>query len=125
MKTTPFQARQGDVFFELVDAPRELGTEVPPEGNAIVLALGESSGHRHQVTLAKRSRYGVGAKLFQRGAERFLQVSAGGAVVEVTSDRGAPLPVERHEPVKLPPGIHKVTIQREWTIDREVRRVID
>lgn len=117
-KKRPWQTRQGDVFLAAIDPPKDLGAEVPREGGAVVLALGESSGHRHQIA--------KGAKLFARGAERFLHVSAkGGATVRVTSDKGAPLAEERHEPVKLPPGTYKVTIQREWSLDQEVRRVQD
>jgi hypothetical protein len=119
MKKVPFQVRQGDVFIEQIDPPTSPGQEVPREGKAIVLAYGETSGHRHQLT-------GEGAKLFQRGSARMLEVSAkGGAILAVTNDRGEKLTPERHLPVKLPPGSHSVRIQLEWTIDREVRRVID
>lgn len=123
MKTTkkvPFSCRQGDVYIEeVLSPPVDKGELVQREGGAIVLAYGESSGHRHQLA-AK------GAKLFQRGSTRMLEISAkGGAILAVTTDRGEPLTPERHIPVKLPPGVHKVTVQREWTIDREVRRVID
>jgi hypothetical protein len=113
------QARQGDIFFELVKSVGDdTGTEVPREGGAVVLAYGETSGHRHQIAR--------GAKLFQRATGRYLEVTAsGGALVEVTSDRGTPLTVERHAPVRLPPGCYRVTIQREWTIANEVRRVQD
>jgi len=114
-----FQIRQGDVFIEQVEPPKDLGEVVPREGGAVVLAYGESSGHRHQIA-AK------GAKLFQRGSTRMLEISArGGAVLAVTSDRGEQLTPERHVPVKLPPGTHKVTIQREWTIEQSIRRVLD
>lgn len=119
MKAKQFQVRQGDVFIEQVEAPKDLGEFVPREGGAVVLAYGESSGHRHQIAAR-------GAKLFQRGSTRMLEISArGGAVLSVTTDRGEQLTPERHVPVKLPPGIHKVTIQREYTIDMAVRRVQD
>lgn len=112
-------ARQGDVLLVRVDASEAHGEEVAREQGAIVLALGESSGHRHQLT-AK------GAKLFQRGSARFLEISArGGAMLSVTSDRGEPLSVERHLPVTVPPGVFRVTIQREYTLEHQVRRVVD
>jgi hypothetical protein len=128
---TSMQFRQGDVFFESVQTlPSEL-EEAPLDRGAVVLAYGESSGHRHQIAR--------GAKLFNRSAtrstERYIVVSdrrlasadvdGGGATVEVTSDLGEALEVQRHEPIYLPPGNYKVTIQREWTVDREVRRVQD
>ena len=108
MSKQAFQVRQGDIFIEAVEAPKELGEPVKREGGAIVLAYGESSGHRHQLA-AK------GAKLFQRGSTRMLEISArGGAVLAVTSDRGAPITPERHLPIKLPHGIHEVISQREY-----------
>lgn len=108
MKKQAFQVRQGDILIESVDAPQQLGEIVPREGGAIVLAYGESSGHRHQIA-AK------GAKLFRRGSTRMLEIGArGGAILAVTSDRGAPLTPERHEPVRIPPGVHEVISQREY-----------
>lgn len=37
------QVRQGDVFLEQIDRPADLGTEVPREGEAVVLAYGKTS----------------------------------------------------------------------------------
>lgn len=108
MKRAPFQVRQGDIFIEQVERPEDIGKEVPLDGGAVVLAYGESSGHRHQLP-AK------GAKLFQRASGRMLEVSAkGGAILAVTSDRGAPLTPERHGPIAIQPGIHEVISQREY-----------
>lgn len=111
--------RQGDVI--LVRVPR-VPTDAEPakvDGPALVLAYGESSGHRHQLPAR-------GNKLYQRGSSRFLEIgSRGGAWLKVTSDKGAPLPAERHTPVKLAPGNYRVVIQREWTVDQEIRRVED
>lgn len=123
-KATRFdtQARQGDVLLRRIDrTPKGLELE-PTKGRPIVLALGEDSGHRHQVAR--------GAKLFRRSGSqataRFLQVDdGGGATIAVTSDKGTPLTVERHAPVRAAPGLYEVTLQREWTIDQEVRRVAD
>jgi hypothetical protein len=112
--------RQGDVFFELVKRPDGALVPVPLDGGAVVLAYGESSGHRHQIAR--------GAKLFRfrDDGARYLEVSAkGGATVRVTNDRGGKLLVERHDPVTLPPGIYRVTVQREWTAAMEVRNVHD
>jgi hypothetical protein len=122
-KTARFdtQARQGGVFLRRVDKTPPKGLELEPTKGPIVLALGEDSGHRHQVAR--------GAKLFRRSGSpttaRFLQVDGGGATVAVTSDEGTPLTVERHAPVRAAPGLYEVTIQREWTIDQEIRRVAD
>ena len=110
--------RQGDVLLEEISEPIGDAIQVPNEGGATVLAYGESSGHRHQIAR--------GAKLFERAGGRFLEVSAkGGALLEVTTDRGERLVPSRHEPVKLPPGLYRVTTQREWTAADEVRKVQD
>lgn len=119
MKKLPWQARQGDVFLEEIAPPKELGEVVKREGNAIVLANGETSAHRHQITTKS-------AKLFARGSARFLEIGArGGALMLVTSDRGEPLQVPRHHPVKVPPGVHRMTTQLEYTLEHEVKRVTD
>jgi hypothetical protein len=117
MKTAMY--RQGDVLLERIDEAIASDAKlVPREGGATVLAYGESSGHRHQIAR--------GAKLFERTGGRFLHVSAkGGATLEVTTDRGERLSPQRHEPVRLPPGIYRVTTQREWTASDEVRQVQD
>jgi hypothetical protein len=101
--------RQGDIaLVRLPVSPTDKGKEIPREHGAVVLAYGESSGHRHQ--LAAR-----GCKLFQRGSARMLEISArGGALLEVTSDRGAPITPARHSPVKLAPGSYEAIRQREY-----------
>jgi hypothetical protein len=115
MSKQAFQVRQGDVFIEQVEPPKNLGDLVARDRGAIVLAYGESSGHRHQLT-AK------GAKLFQRGSTRMLEISArGGAVLAVTSDHGASLTPERHEPITIPPGVHEVISQREYAEEDVVK----
>lgn len=113
--------RQGDVLVERVEAIEAGAEPVKAIGGALVVALGESSGHRHQVLGA-----GGKNKLFRRGSTQFLEIGAKmGAVLAVTTDRGAPIVPERHDPIKLAPGSYKVTIQREYSIDREIVSVID
>lgn len=110
--------RQGDILIVPVDAiPTEAKT-VPKEGGATVLAYGEQHGHRHQIAR--------GAKLFERGSTRFLEVSAkGGAMLTVTDERGTALAEVRHEPVRLAPGKYEVVRQIEWTASDEARTVAD
>lgn len=114
--------RQGDVLIERIDTARDAGAEaVKADGKALVIALGESSGHRHQVIAA-----GGKNKLFRRGSVQFLEVGARmGALLEVTTDRGAPIVPPRHDAVKLPPGTYRITTQREWSFEQEVRNVVD
>lgn len=117
-KQIPWQARQGDILLERVEGERADGQEVPREQGAVVLAYGESSGHRHQIT-AK------GAKLFERGSTRMLEISArGGAILEVATDRGEKLNPPRHTEVPVQKGTFEIVRQREWTADDD-RQVQD
>ena len=110
--------RQGDIYLQPVDAIPDGVTEVSREQGAAVLAYGESHGHRHQ--------FANGAKLFSRGSTRFVEVSArGGALLEVTNDRGEPLLEVRHGEVCVPPGAYEVIQQIEWTASDEARQVQD
>lgn len=110
--------RQGDIYLHPVGEIPDGAEEVKREQGAAVLAYGESHGHRHQVAR--------GAKLFARGATRFLEVSAkGGALLTVTDDRGAALAEVRHEEIRIPTGPYEVTQQIEWTAADEARQVQD
>jgi len=105
--------RQGDVLLELVAALPKGAKDVSPEGR-IVLAYGEVTGHAHAVyPETQRAPAKMPARLWDAGAERFLQV------VEKTALRH-----EEHAPVPLEPGIYKVTTQREYHPE-ELRRVAD
>ncbi len=113
--TKQFQARQGDILLcEVKRDPPKDAEEARRKGGALVVAVGESSGHRHQTTAR-------GAKLFQLGnLATFLEVTAkGGARLEVTSDRGTALPHVRHGAVELHKGRFEVRRQQEWGPERE------
>lgn len=111
--------RQGDVLLELVAALPKGAKDVSPEGR-IVLAYGEVTGHAHAVyqepDVDARHDTPTGklpARLWDAGAERFLQV------IEKTALRH-----EEHAAVPLEPGIYRVTTQREYSPE-EIRRVSD
>lgn len=107
-------------MLELVAALPKGAKDVSPEGR-IVLAYGEVTGHAHAVyeeadRSAKPEDRPAGkmpARLWDAGAERFLQV------LEKTALRH-----EEHAPVPLDPGIYRVTTQREYS-PGEIRRVAD
>lgn len=106
MNPTPRNAyRQGDVLV-LCDAelPKDVVLQPTP-----VLAEGEVTGHRHQVTEG-RVRYFLSPKL-QRA---FLAVDSPHAL----------LTHEEHGPVSLPKGTYEVRIQREHEPDGW-RNVVD
>lgn len=112
--------RQGDVLLELVKALPKGAKDITPT-DRIVLAHGEVTGHAHAVypevvptpRASAKPRTKMPAKLWDAGAERFLQV------VEKTA-----LKHEEHAPVPLEPGIYKVTTQREYSPE-EIRKVAD
>ena len=108
--------RQGDVLLIAVAALPSGATDVTPK-DRIVLAHGEVTGHAHavypQAVEAKPRIKALPARMWDAGAERFLQV------VEKTALRH-----EEHAAVPLPPGVYKVVQQREYSPE-EIRRVAD
>ena len=113
MKTKQVIFRQGDVLLTLVSALPKGAKDVTPD-DRIVLAHGEVTGHAHAVyePLTKDTPAGK-ARMWDAGAERFLQV------VEHTA-----LKHEEHATVPLPPGVYKVTQQREYHPEA-IRNVAD
>jgi len=110
------QFRQGDVLCERIEngiIPAG-ATEIKTDGR-VVLAYGEVTGHAHAIY----SEAGVlPAKLWDAGAERFLQV------MEKTS-----IQHEEHGPIHLEPGIYRVSkfgesTQREYS-PAEIRGIAD
>lgn len=109
----PVIFRQGDVLLQKVNAIPEAAKDVTPP-DRIVLAFGEVTGHAHAVyePLTKDTPKGK-ARLWDAGAERFLQVLA------KTS-----LKHEEHTAITLEPGIYRVRQQREYSPE-EIRNVAD
>lgn len=108
--------RQGDVLLVQVgEIPR--GAKDITSGPMIVLAEGEVTGHKHaiypELDREPQAEPRLPARLWDAGAERFLQV------VEKTA-----LKHEEHAPVELPPGNYQVAHQREYSPE-EIRRVTD
>lgn len=101
--------RQGDVLLIAVSAIPAGAKDITPTDN-IILALGEATGHAHAVQTSKRAPK---AKLWDAGAERFLQV------MEATSLRH-----EEHSEIPLPLGKYQVILQTEYH-PQELRRVSD
>lgn len=108
--------RQGDVLLILVGAIPAGAKDVTPE-KRIVIAEGEVTGHAHAIypeaEQKQRTKPGLPARLWDAGAERFVQV------LEKTALRH-----EEHAPVELPPGNYQVVHQREYS-PSEIRRVAD
>jgi hypothetical protein len=95
------QLRQGDVLLIRVGEIPDGATPVPRDGDAVVLAYGEVTGHRHAVL----ERHAELVEL--PGAEverRFLRIV----------DEEARLVHEEHDPITLTPGCYRVVRQREY-----------
>ena len=104
--------RQGDVCLIRIEKLPAGCIEAPPDGDRVVLAYGERTGHSHAV-------YGVTAeqpnvRLWSAGAERFLQVLT-------RSD----LQHEEHSTVVLEPGIYQLPGQYEFSEEHAPRQVAD
>ena len=109
------QFRQGDVLIERVAALPSTGLiEIKVPGR-VVLAYGEVTGHAHAIY----PEAGVmPAKLWDAGAERFLQVMERTAIKH-----------EEHGAIPLEPGIYRISkfgagTQREYSPE-EIRSVAD
>jgi hypothetical protein len=109
MKTTTiFDTRQGDVGF--------IRSAIPVGAQEIKLrplALGEVTGHSHQVALADRD----GVQMYEMDGATFLRVTAEGGISIVH---------EEHGPVKLPARWEgEVRIAVEYDEEEDFRQVID
>jgi hypothetical protein len=93
----PVQVRQGDVVLDPCEDPGEM-VPVAPQGEMIVLAEGEATGHRHVVP-AKDAQMG-----FALNGERYLRV-----VRPTTESHEEHLP-----PIPLAPGTYRVIRDREF-----------
>jgi hypothetical protein len=109
------QARQGDVHLERVDIEIPAGAVEIKVPERVVLAYGEVTGHAHAIY----PEAGVmPAKLWDAGAERFLQVMERTAIKH-----------EEHGAIPLEPGIYRISkfgagTQREYSPE-EIRSVAD
>jgi hypothetical protein len=94
------QYRQGDVLLCAVDEIPPRAKRVPRDGDRVVVAEGELTGHAHAFP-AK------GVRLFrEKGGQRtFLTVAAG----------GARLSHEEHGSILVPAGQYELRRQREYS----------
>ena len=102
--------RQGDVLIVPVDSIPGTLDPLEREGDRIILAHGEMTGHAHAIKAES-------AALF-RDPKRmtvFLNVGADGAVA---------LEHDEHDTIHLPPGKYQVIRQREYSPEK-IRNVAD
>jgi hypothetical protein len=94
------QYRQGDVLLCAIDRIPPEAKPVPTNGDRVIVALGELTGHAHAFAAAE-------AQLLQEKSSRrsFLVIGEG----------GARLCHEEHEPILVPTGRYELRRQREYT----------
>lgn len=96
-KPKPVQVRQGDVVLDPCQEPEGL-VPIDSQGDRIVLAEGEETGHLHAVPAADARLYAT------RNGERYLRVVR---PTVFTHD-------EHRPPIELMPGIYRVVRDREY-----------
>lgn len=91
------QMAQGDVLLIAVDKIPKNAVEVPRDGDRVVLAYGEVTGHSHGISDVK-------ARMMRFNGEGFLEIGG----------RGATLKHEEHGEITIKPGAYRVVLQREY-----------
>jgi len=104
--------RQGDVCLIRIEKLPAGCIEAPPDGDRVVLAYGERTGHSHAVYGVTQEEPKV--RMWSAGAERFLQVLTRCELVH-----------EEHSAAVLEPGTYLLPGQYEHTEENEVRKVAD
>jgi hypothetical protein len=99
------QIRQGDVFLVQVEVSPGECVEVPRDGDRIVLARGEATGHAHAILDESARLVTVG-----EAEELFLIVHGNGPVSLVH---------EEHATLSIDPGMYRVVRQREYTAESD------
>ena len=94
------QFRQGDVLLCAVDEIPVTATRAPSDGDRVIVALGELTGHAHAFA--------------EHHAKLFRDEPSGRAFVGI-AEAGAVLLHEEHDPIHVPPGYYEVRRQREYT----------
>lgn len=124
------QIRQGDVQLQPVAKLPTNCTQVKPDGNRIVLAYGEVTGHAHAIydhITTHRAELAAAeiadsAIARAKAKARLWRAPDGVRYLEVTD--AVTLEHEEHTAHTLYPGIYKQAIQVEYT-PAELRRVTD
>lgn len=97
------QFRQGDVLLCAVDEIPVTAMPVSSDGDRVIVALGELTGHAHAFAAQE-------ARLFrdEPNGRSFIAIAEGGAA----------LLHEEHGPIHIPGGHYEVRRQREYTPGR-------
>lgn len=127
MKTFQNQARQGDVVLKRIEKLPAGVVPVKRESKRVVLAHGEVTGHAHAISEkhVRQFRAADGAPTLEGAG---MKLRAGGGLPAqtflVVDDKPCMLQHEEHEAIEIPPGVYRVTRQREY-VEGEIRNVAD
>jgi hypothetical protein len=91
------------------------GKKVPAKNGKFILALGEATGHHHELQVCEADTMTVFQELFGIEDLKVLDITKDAPLVHVGDD---------HNPIEVPAGKYVSYVQREYTPER-VRRVID
>lgn len=122
------QLRQGDVQLQPVSTLPHGCKELPPDGNRIVLAHGEVTGHAHAIYDHMTVQPGAAGEIAEAAIERAKSKARlwaapdGSRYLEVTET--VTLRHEEHSAHTLHPGIYHLPTQVEYT-PAQLRRVAD
>jgi hypothetical protein len=110
-KGQKFQARQGDVFIMTIPGNFDMTAhkKAKRENGGVVLAWGESTGHRHQIR--------------DRNVCLLRAEGISDAVMHVGRDM-AMLQHEEHATVHIPRGDYVIRIQKEYDWANEAARMV-
>ncbi|MDE2022030.1 MAG: hypothetical protein KGI71_03965 [Patescibacteria group bacterium] len=132
MKNQAKQIRQGDVQLQPIAKLPPGCIEIPADGNRIVLAYGEVTGHAHAIydhlDLSSKERPGAADEIAQAAIERarskarLWKAPSGERYLEVIAP--VTLRHEEHTQHDLAPGVYHLPTQVEYT-PAALRRVAD
>jgi hypothetical protein len=118
--------RQGDVL--IVETRKSAsGDAIPREGNRVVLAHGEVTGHAHAIEDKACCLYvDDSSRISDADAATMIARLGGGLIPDrlLVCDQPVELKHEEHSTIKLPSGNYIVRIQREYS-PGELRNVAD
>jgi len=93
----------------------EKGKKVAAKNGKFILALGEATGHRHELQVCEADTMTVFEELFGIEDLKVLDITQEAPLVHIGDD---------HNTIKVPAGKYVAYSQREYTPER-VRRVVD
>jgi hypothetical protein len=93
------QGRQGDVLVTRITALPGNCADIPPNGDWVLLAFGEQTGHAHMMSAAQTRQFDYFGRTF----------------IDVIGVDPEPLYHEEHETLLLEPGLYEVRRQKQYS----------